>query len=168
MIDWLLIPYYRIRRWLIKRGFIRALEAERIEAKFAEEFLEKLLNIMSLLFIIEPNFRKHIKDFFGTIEFRSKDYEIRVLATFKDNKLKIRELKPEEKLEDAPNAVIIFKNPIALMNFLLPKGGRRDILRSILNNEVVLQGNLNYIYRFSFIANHLQLALMKRSRLTFE
>ncbi|MEW6103634.1 MAG: hypothetical protein AB1630_07480 [bacterium] len=155
--DWLFSWYYRIKRWFVKRGLIKALEAEKIEAEFAEEFLKILLNLMSLSFIIDKEYREYIKGFTGIIQFRSKDNEIRVLAIFNNGNLIAKELKPNEVLVKKPNVSVVFKDPIALINFLLPKGGKRDILRSLLNNEVILKGNLNYIYRFGFLANHLQL-----------
>jgi hypothetical protein len=153
---WLIYPIRRIRRYFIKRTFLKYLKDE-----VAEEFLELLLRMMSLSFLIDRNMRKHIEGFNGLIQFRSKDNQIRVLAEFKNNRLKPKELKPDEKLEAEPNVNVIFKNAEALMNFLLPKGGKRDILRSILRNEVTLEGNFNYIYRFGFLANHLQLQFAK-------
>ena len=154
--DWLLNPYRRICRYFIKRAFLKAFESE-----VAEEFLKLLLNLMSLSYILDRNLRRSIEGFSGLVQFRSKDNEIRVLAEFKNNRLKAKELKPKEELKQVPNVTAIFKDDQALMNFLLPKGGKRDILRSLLNNEVVLSGNLNYIYRFGFLANHLQLELTK-------
>lgn len=127
----------------------------------AEEFLELLLMLMRLSFHIDSQLRKNIKGFRGLIQFRSKDNNIRVLAEFKNNRLMPKELKKKDKLKTTPNATVIFKNSEALMNFLLPKGGKRDILRSMLNNEVILEGNFNYIYRFGFLANHLQLKVTK-------
>jgi len=156
MLNW----YYRIRRWFIKRGFLKLLDVERIEADIAEEFFKALLNLMRFSFIIDKEYRSYIKDFSGIIEIRSKDGKVRVLAKFKDNNMKVRELEPNE-VSEAPNVIVAFKDHIALMNFLLPKGGRRDILRSLLNNEVILNGNLNYIYLFGFLATHLQLELTK-------
>lgn len=152
--------YYRIRRWFIKRGFLKLIEVEKIEAELAEEFFKTLLLLMRFSFIVDKEFRSYIKDFSGIIEFRSKDGEIRVLAIFKNSELKVKELEPNEKGE-TPNVIVNFKDHIVLMNFLLPKGGKRDILRSLLNNEVIIKGNLNYIYRFGFLANHLQLELIK-------
>jgi hypothetical protein len=127
----------------------------------AEEFLKVLLKLMSLSFLLDGDLRKNIEGFRGLIQFRSKDNEIRVLAEFKNDRLKRRELKPKQKLKATPNATVVFKNAEALMNFLLPRGGKRDVLRSILRNEVILEGNFNYIYRFGFLANHLQLEVDK-------
>ncbi|MBU2461290.1 hypothetical protein KKH65_00230, partial [bacterium] len=141
MMDWLLYPYRRIRHYFTKRAFLKCLGDEA-----AEEFLKLLLKLMSLSFLIDRSLRKNIEGFSGLIQFKSKDNEIRILARFKDSQLKVKELKPTEEEEQFPNATVIFKNAEALMNFLLPKGGQRDILRSILNNEVILEGNFNYIY----------------------
>ena len=55
---------------------------------------------------------------------------------------------------------MIFKDSKSLMNYLLAMD--RDILRLILNNEVVLRGNVNYVLKFGYMANHLQLALTGR------
>jgi hypothetical protein len=123
----------------------------------AEEFLKLLLKLMSLSFFLDRDLRRNIEGFYGLIQFRSKDNKIRVLAEFGRNRLKRKELKPKQKLKATPNATVVFKNAEALMNFLLPRGGQRDVLRSILRNEVILEGNFNYIYRFGFLANHLQL-----------
>jgi len=154
--DWLMNPWVRVRHYFFKRAFLKCLRDE-----VAEEFLKALLNLMKFSFLIDRRLRKNIEGFRGLIQFRSKDNEIRVLAEFKGNRLEQRELKPNERLKAVPNATVIYKNSDALMNFLLPRGGTRDILRSILRNEVVLEGNYNYIYRFGFLANHLQLEYAK-------
>ena len=154
--DWLLNPYRRIRRYFIKRAFLKCFESD-----LAEEFLKILLKLMSLSFLLDRKLRRNIEGFSGLIQFRSKDNEIRVLAEFKNKRMKAKELRPKEELKQVPNITVIFKDAEALMNFLLPRGGKRDILRSLLNNEVILSGNLNYIYRFGFLANHIQLELTK-------
>ncbi|NIO29523.1 MAG: hypothetical protein GTO29_13330 [Candidatus Latescibacteria bacterium] len=160
--DWLLYPWRKTRHYFIKRSLLKSLRDEA-----AEEFLKILLNFMTFSFLIDRRLRKNIEGFNGLIQFKSKDNEIRVLAEFKNNKLKQKELEPNESLKVTPNATVIFKNAEALMNFLLPRGGqegkknRRDILRSLLRNEVILDGNFNYIYRFGYLANHLQLQLAK-------
>lgn len=152
--DKILYPWRKVTQFMLKRAYKKCQRDE-----IAEEFLEILLKLMSVSFCLDKRLRRHIEDFRGLIQFRSKDNEIRIIAEFKNNKLKPKELKPNQELKTAPNATVIFKNAEGLMNFLLPKGGKRDILRSILKNEVVLDGNFNYIYRFGFIATHLQLQL---------
>ena len=154
--DKLMYPVRKVMYFFLKRSFLKCQRDE-----IAEEFLELLLKLMSISFCLDKKLRKNIEGFRGAIQFRSKDNAIRVMALFKDDKLKTKELKPNEESKERPNATVVFKDAYGLMNFLLPKGGQRDVLRSILNNEVVLDGNWNYIYRFGFIATHLQLQLAK-------
>lgn len=154
--DRLMYPVRKAMQVILKRAYFKCLKDE-----IAEEFLKTLLKLMSVSFQVDKRLRKHIEGFRGSIQFRSRDDAIRVVAEFKDNKLKQRELKRNERLKEVPNATVVFKNAEGLMNFLLPKGGKRDVLRSLLKNEVALDGNFNYIYRFGFVANHMQLELAK-------
>jgi hypothetical protein len=56
---------------------------------------------------------------------------------------------------DSPDITIIFKNPAALRNFIFSP--KPDILNAILRQEVSVDGNLNYLYKFAYMANHLKL-----------
>ncbi len=125
-----------------------------------EEFLEILLKLLNFACHLDDYLQKSIEGFNGRIQFRNRNNQIRVLAEFKENRLYSRELDPDEELSPLPDATLVFKNYDALMNFLLPKGGERDCLRSLLQNEVKFEGNLNYIYRFGFLATHAQLPLI--------
>jgi len=49
--------------------------------------------------------------------------------------------------------------PLDSLEASLERDEDRDILRLLLNNEVVLKGNVNYMLKFGYMANHLQLAL---------
>jgi hypothetical protein len=153
--NWLLNPYWKIQRRLARDKFLNQVKEE-----VTEEFLIILLHFLRFCCYLDEYLRRSIKDFKGQIEFRSENKEIRVLAEFKDGYLNPKELQPDEELIPPANASIVFKNPEAVKNFLLPPGGsegRRDVLRALLNNEIRLEGNLNYIYRFGFLATHLQL-----------
>lgn len=157
--NWLLNPYWRIQRRLARKKFVNQVHEE-----VTEEFLKILLQFLRISCCLDKYLRRSIKDFNGQIEFRSENKEIRVLAEFKDGYLVPRELAPNEQLVPPANAGIVFKDPKAVKNFLLPPGGlkgRRDVLRALLNNEIRLEGNLNYIYRFGFLATHLQRHLLQ-------
>lgn len=117
---------------------------------FAEDFLQILLNLMSIIFLVDHDFRKNIEGFDGRYQFKSKDGSINVSALFADNRLEVR----EEDIS-APDITIYFKDGKALMSFLLTP--KPDILGSILHQEVSLDGNLNYLYKFAFMAKRLQL-----------
>jgi hypothetical protein len=149
--------YWKIRSYLARKSFL-----DHFKEEATEEFLKGLIQFLRFSCYLDEYLRRSMKDFDGKIEFRSEDGGIRVLATFDKGRLRGRELKPDEELKPPANATIVFKDAAAVKNFLLPKGGlkgRRDVLRSLLNNEVRLEGNLNYIYRFGFLASHVQLKL---------
>ena len=61
---------FRLNRWT--RKLLNSMESE-----FAEEFLQTLLNLMSLMFVINQDYRNNIKDFVGRYQFLSEDGQIR-------------------------------------------------------------------------------------------
>ena len=54
-----------------------------------------------------------------------------------------------------PDITVTFKDSKALVNYLLTPNP--DVLGSMLRQEVILDGNLNYLYKFAFMAKRLQL-----------
>ena len=147
---WLLNIFRKWWRRRVERRFQKCLESET-----AEEFLELLLKLMSLAFKIDEDFRRNIKGFRGRYQFRSVDNSVTVAALFTGKGLKVK-----ERLIPDADVTVIFKDGKSLMNYLLATD--RDILRLVLNNEVVLKGNVNYVLKFAYMANHLQLALSGR------
>ncbi|MDA8163744.1 MAG: hypothetical protein M0017_01740 [Desulfobacteraceae bacterium] len=123
---------------------------ECLESEFAEGFLALLLDLMKLVFLFDHDFRRNIQDFAATYLFRSLDGSITVSAIFRDNGLEVR----EEEAGD-PNVTVTFKDSKALMGYLLSP--KPDVLGSMLRQEVTLAGNLNYLYKFAFMAKRLQL-----------
>jgi hypothetical protein len=73
-----------------------------------------------------------------------------VSAVFRDNKMKV-----SEKPIDNTNIIVNFKDGKALMNYILSP--KPDILGSILRQDVTFDGNLNYLYKFAYMAKRLQL-----------
>jgi ubiquinone biosynthesis protein UbiJ len=127
------------------QDFMEALQSEK-----AEKFLEVLLKLMGLVFYLDKDFRRNIRDFDGRYLFRSQDRQITVAAVFKDNRLKVT----EEEIGDT-HMTVIFRNAKALMGFLLSP--KPDILGSMLRQDISIDGNLNYLYKFAYMAKHLQL-----------
>lgn len=121
-----------------------------IYPEFAEEFLELLFRLMSLVFFTDKDYRKNIKEFDGRYLFRSMDNKIHVAAIFKKNRLKIY-----EKEIDGTNERVTLRNAGALMSFLLSP--KPDIPGLILRQNISIDGNLNYLYKFAFMAKRLQL-----------
>jgi len=137
------------RRWQrrVERRFLKSIESES-----AEEFLKLLLKLMGLAFKLDKDFRRNIDGFKGRYQFVSADNSLAVAAFFTGKELKVK-----EKLIPDADISVIFKDGRSLMNYLLATD--RDILRLVLNNEVTLKGNLNYVLKFGYMANHIQLAL---------
>ena len=125
--------------------FIQVLESEG-----AEEFLEVLLKLMGLVLRLDKDFRRNIGNFNGRYLFRSQDRRITVAAVFKDDRLKVS----EDEIGDT-HMTVVFRNAKALMSFLLSP--KPDILGSMLRQDVTIDGNLNYLYKFAYMAKHLQL-----------
>jgi hypothetical protein len=121
-----------------------------LSSEFAEDFLQLLLGLMSVVFLFDHDFRRNIEGFNGRYQFKSKDGLMTVAALFGDNRLEVR----EEEIPD-PDITVLFKDGKALMGFLLTP--KPDILGSMLRQEVSLDGNLNYLYKFAFMAKRLQL-----------
>ncbi len=145
--DWFLNIFRRWWRSRVEKQFLACLKGEG-----AEEFLKLLLELMGLTLKLDQNFQRNVIGFKGRYQFKSADGLVTVAALFHGKDLKVK----EEVIPD-PDIAIIFKDAQALMNYLLATD--RDILRLLLNNEVVLQGNINYILKFGYMSNNIQLAL---------
>lgn len=117
----------------------------------AEGFLLLLLKLMDLVFMLNIwNFRENIEGFRGRYVFRSKNDSIVASASFKNGNMKVY-----DKIIDKPDITITFRDDKALMNYLLSP--KPDILGSILRQDVTINGNLNYLYKFAYMAKRLQL-----------
>ncbi len=125
-----------------------------MKSKIAEGFLYLLLKAMSLFFRLAKNFRKNIKDFKGRYIFKSKDGSIRVSVIFKKGKDGKQDIMKVYKKEiENSNVAVIFKDASAMKNFLLSK--HPDILNSVLKQDITIDGNLTYIYKFGYMAVHM-------------
>jgi hypothetical protein len=135
-------PIGSIKHFIAKRTMAKCLEDEA-----TEEFLKMLLNLMKLAFRIDPGYRRNIEDFTGSYRFKDRDGGVNVLIKFHNGKMEISE-DPVPKT----NVMVTFKDSQALRNFLL--AFKKDILKVLLHNEILVTGNLNYLYKFIFMANH--------------
>ena len=111
-----------------------------------------LLKLMGVVFWLAPEYRKNIDEFGGRYQFLSKDEEIKVSAVFCDGKLTVK-----EDIIQNPHVTIIFRDAKSLLNFLFSP--KPDILESLLNHNLQTKGNLNYVYKLGYMANHLRLMM---------
>lgn len=132
--------------------FITGLWSKRLSKELlgevTDEFLELLLRGMDLAFVLSKGYRKNIEGFEGRYLFRTADNSVVTSAVFKDGNMDVK-----EDSIDNWNARVTFKDAKALWAFIFSQN--QDILDSILKNEVEVDGNLNYIYKFGFMARDL-------------
>jgi hypothetical protein len=128
---------------LLSRNLIKELSGE-----LTDKFMELLLGGMDLSFCLSRGYRKNIKNFKGRYLFQTADGMVEASATFDKTNMKVH----TEAISDW-NVRVTFKDAAALRAYIFSKD--QDILDSILKNEVEVDGNLNYIYRFGFLARDL-------------
>ena len=143
ILNFFMLRSLRIRS--VRKRFLNSIASE-----VTEEFLELLLRFMGLVLLVNRDFRKNIEGFNGRYLFRSADGGITVAAVFRNGRLKVR----EEEIDDT-DITVTFRNARALVDYLLSP--KPDIIGSLLKQDVVLDGNLNYLYKFAYMANHLRL-----------
>jgi hypothetical protein len=120
-----------------------------LESEATEGFLEILLNAMRMVFMFDGKFRRNIEGFEGRYAFRDRDGDVYVGATFSGGHMSVGEREVEN-----PNVTITFRDEKALMSFILSP--KPDILGAVLRQDVVVDGNLNYLYKFAYMATRLQ------------
>jgi hypothetical protein len=119
-----------------------------LEGALIDKFLEILLAGMATAFVFLGGYRRNIKGFTGAYLFRSAGGEVAAGARFDNGCMLVL-----TKDIQAYDVAITFKDPAALRRFLFSRD--QDILASLLANDVSVDGNLNYIYRFGFLARDL-------------
>ena len=141
--------YAKVRLWIGRKRMVKAIMSE-----MTETFLEVLLWGMRLYLFIDPDYRRNINDFHGMLRFRDRAGRVNVLVKFDHGKMTTSE-------DPAPVAdvTILFKDERSLRNFIIAP--KRDILNSLLHNEINISGNFNYLYKFGFMANHLLLEFQR-------
>ncbi len=125
----------------------RRLRAELCE-QLTDDFLENLLHGMDLAFIVCGDYRRNIRDFRGACVFRTADNRVAATAVFENGRMKV-----EDQARASYDVRVSFQDANALWSFLLSEN--QDILDSILANTVDVDGNLNHLYRFGFLAKDL-------------
>ncbi len=127
----------------------RSLKKE-LSGKMTNAFIKLLLKALDTIFLLYKDYReKNIKDFRGRYLFRTADDVVSASATFKNGDMEL----PKKAIKDW-DVKITFKDSAALKDFIFSKD--QDILDSLLKNEVEVDGNLNYIYKFGFMARDLR------------
>jgi hypothetical protein len=129
----------------------RRLKVE-LEGALTDKFVELLLSGMELAFLIVPGYRRNLRGFHGSYLFRTADDRVVASASFAAGKMSVH-----TRAIIGPTVTVSFKDPAALRRFLFAQD--QDIIQSLLANDVEIDGNISYVYKFGFMARQLTLAL---------
>jgi hypothetical protein len=137
------------------KAFCRKL-LKQLPGEVTDKFLELLLGGMDLAFLVWPGYSKNIEGFKGRYLFKTREIDtyrpvVDAAVIFENGDMKI-DREPEDD-PDKWDVRVTFKDAAALRAFIFSRD--QDILNSLLKNDVELDGNLNYIYKFGFMARDL-------------
>jgi hypothetical protein len=136
----------KINNYLLEK-LSKRLKAELCD-KLTDDFLKFLLEAMEVAFILSGDYRENICDFQSTLVFDTANQGVAGTALFKHGKMTV-----DDRAIVPSDVQVTFTNAKALWSFLLSEN--QDVLNSILENTVEVEGNLNYLYRFGFLAKEL-------------
>jgi hypothetical protein len=128
---------------------------EKFEDKWTEWFLKLFLWFFGLSFRLFPELRKNIEDFDAKYVFKSRNGSIRESAIFKRDGNGGPVMTREDEPVPNPHVTIVFKNADVLKRYLYSLADQ-DILELILNNDVHLEGNWNYVCKLLFMIRDLR------------
>jgi hypothetical protein len=131
----------------VTRLFSKSLIKEMTD-EVTDKFLELLLNGMDFSFCLSRSYRRNIKNFKGTYVFKTADGGVEAAAVFNNGNMKVYKEAGENW-----DIRVTFKDADAMRSYIFSRD--QDILDSILKNDVEVDGNLNYIYKFGFMARDL-------------
>lgn len=132
----------------VTRVFSRRL-VEQIRDRATDDLLELLLDGMALAFLVSRSYRSNITGFSGRYVFATEDGPVGATAWFDGKRMHVA-----HRPSDDWTVRVRFKNAAGLRRFLF--GKNQDILDSILANDVEMDGNVNYIFKFGFMARDLE------------
>ena len=137
------------------KGFCRKL-LKQLPGEVTDKFLELLLDGMDLAFLVWPGYSENIEGFEGRYLFKTRETErgrpaVDATVIFENGDMKVHR-EPEDD-PDKWNVRVTFRDAAALRAFIFSRD--QDILNSLLANDVEVDGNLNYLYKFGFMARDL-------------
>ncbi|MGO8878421.1 MAG: hypothetical protein ACLPVO_12940 [Desulfomonilaceae bacterium] len=93
-------------------------------------------------------YHENIENFKAVYVFETEDHLVQATACFNDGSMVV-----ETGAATKWDLKISFKDVLALWRFIF--SGGNDIVDSMLANDVQVYGNLNYLYKFGFMAKDL-------------
>jgi hypothetical protein len=123
---------------------------DRIRVEATEDILDILLHAMEVCFYLDRSYRNdNLTGFSGVYVFTATERPIGGTARFANGYMHA-----SRKAEKEFTIRVRFKSADALRRFLFKSSP--DVLDALLDDEVELDGNLNYIYKFGFMVTDLE------------
>lgn len=132
----------------VSRVFSRRL-VEQFRGRVTNDLVELLLKGMATAFLLSRSFRDNIRGFSARYVFTTDDGSVKTSARFDGKRMHV-----EHEPAGDWTVRVRFRDARALQRFLF--GKNQDILQSILDNDVEMDGNVNYIFKFGFLARDLE------------
>lgn len=141
----------RVSTWLARIFSRKWVDA--LQGKATDLFAEGLFRGLEVAAYLCRDFRnENLRNFRARYVVVSDDGKVSVTADFDDGNVDVS----TEALEDW-TVRIRFKDAAAFRSFLLSDD--QDVLNSILEDAVEVDGNLNYVYKLGYMAKDLELRL---------
>lgn len=129
------------------RSFCKPLQ-DQFRGTMTDQFLELLLRGMEIAFALSKSYRKNIEGYQATYVFKTRDGTVGVTVLFDNGKMSV-----DSEARPSCDTLVTYKNASALFGYLLAK--EPDTLDAILAASVEVEGNLNNVYRYGFLARDL-------------
>ena len=141
--------FFRGADIFLTKFFTKKLKKQLLGA-ITDEFITFLLRGMDWFFLLsqDAKFRRNLENFKGRYFFKTADETVKASATFRDGNMHVH----KDGIVDW-DIMVTFKNGRAMRDFILSE--KQDIFDWISRNEVEVDGNLNYIFKFAFMAREI-------------
>jgi hypothetical protein len=121
--------------------------------KNPETALRYMLELLGLAYASNFELRKRIRGLTAKYQFGFGDRDARVAAEIRLGRFRV-----SAGVMEAPDVCLTFRDGNAMRELFF--SAKPDILGAILKQDVVIAGNLTYLYKFAFLAKHLQVKVL--------
>lgn len=146
-----------VPRQVLKKSHYAAAELKRLIETFlsnnTEAVLRYLLEFIGLLYSANYELRKHIKNLNAKYQFKFDDRDAAVSAEVRSGRLRVS----TKTLAD-PDVSLTFRNAAAFKNLFF--AAKPDILASLLKQDIIIDGNLTYLYKLAFLLKRMERKIM--------
>lgn len=136
---------------------VRCVNREKLKERLIDEMAEKTLvygmKFMGLYAMLSPEFAKDLDNFAATYQFikypDSVGKTITVVVKFQGRHVKVSKKRIPE---GEATITVFFRDGRVILDYLLGK----DIFKKVIAGDVVVSGNVNYLNKLGYLANHLR------------